>query len=44
MDAIQRSDSYKWLDAIKSEMEFIEINDVWILVDLLERVRSIGCK
>ena len=32
-DAMQRSDFDKWLDAIKFEMESIEINDVWTLVD-----------
>ena len=43
-DAMQRSDSDKWLDAIKFKMESIEINDVWTLVDPPAGVRSIGCK
>ena len=29
---------------MKSEMEFIEINGVWILVDPSESIKSIGCK
>ena len=44
MDAIQRSDSDKWLDAIKSEIESIEIIGVWILVDPSKEVRPIGYK
>ena len=44
MDAIQRSDSDKWLKAMKSEMESMKANDVWILVDPPEEVKSIGCK
>ena len=44
MDALQRSDSEKWLEAMKSEMESMEINNVWTLVDLPEGVKPIGCK
>ena len=44
MEAMQRSDSQKWLDVIKSEMESMEINSVWTLVDPFERIKSIGCK
>ena len=44
MDAMQRPDSEKWLEAMKSEMESMEINSVWILVDLLEGIKLIGCK
>ena len=44
MDAMQRSDSDKWLEAMKSEMESMKINDVWILVDPLEEIKPIGCK
>ena len=44
MDAMQRSDSEKWLEAMKSEMESMKANDVWTLVDLPEGVKSIGCK
>ena len=43
-DAMQRSDSDKWLDAIKFEMESMKINDVWTLVDPPTEVRSIECK
>ena len=44
MDAIQRSDSEKWLGAMKSEMESMDINSVWTLVDPPEGVKPIGCK
>ena len=44
MDALQRSDSEKWLEAMKSEMESMEINSVWTLVDPPEGVKPIGCK
>ena len=44
MEAMQRSDSQKWLEAMKSEMESMEINSVWTLVDPLEGIKLIGCK
>ena len=44
MEAMQRPDSQKWLDTIKSEMESMEINGVWILVDLPEGIKFIQCK
>ena len=43
MEAMQRSNSQKWLDAMKSEIESMEINSVWILVDPLEGIKFIGC-
>ena len=44
MDATQMADSEEWLKAMRSEMESMKINDVWILFDLLEGVKPIGCK
>ena len=44
MDAMQRSDFDKWLDAMKSEMESMKINDIWTLVNPPEEIRPIGCK
>ena len=44
MDALQRSDFERWLEAMKSKMESIEINSVWTLVDPPEGVKPIGCK
>ena len=44
MDAMQRSDSEKWLEAMKSEMESMMVNDVWTLVDPPKGVKSIGYK
>ena len=44
MDAMQRSDSDLWLEAMKSEMESMEVNNVWTLVDPPEGVKPIGCK
>ena len=44
MDAMQRSDSELWLNAMRSEMESMEINSVWTLVDPPEGIKPIGCK
>ena len=44
MDTMQRSDSDKWLDAMRSEMKSIKVNDVWTLVDPPEGVKPIECK
>ena len=44
MDALQRFDYEKWLEAMKSKMEFMEINSVWTLIDPLEGVKPIECK
>ena len=44
MDALQRSDSEAWLGAMRSEMESMEINNVWTLVDPPEGIKPIGCK
>ena len=44
MDALQRSDSERWLEAMKSKMESMEINSVWTLVDPPKGVKPIGCK
>ena len=44
MDVMQRSDSELWLGAMKSEMESMEINHVWTLVDAPEGIKPIGCK
>ena len=42
MDALQRSNSKAWLGAMRSEMESMEINNVWTLVDLPKRIKPIG--
>ena len=44
MDALQRSDSKAWLRAMRSEMEPMDINNVWTLVDPPEGIKPIGCK
>ena len=44
MDAMQRSDFDKWLEAMKSEIESMKINDIWTFINPLEGVKSIGCK
>ena len=41
VDALQRSNSKTWLRAMRSEMESMEINNVWTLVDLPERIKPI---
>ena len=42
--AIQSSDSQKWIDAMNEECKSMQDNDVWDLVPLLEGVKPIGCK
>ena len=37
-------DFEKWLDAMKSEIDSMHSNQVWILVDQLEDIVPIGCK
>ena len=44
MDAMQRPDFEKWLEAMKFEMESMKVNDVWTLVDAPEGVKPIECK
>ena len=44
MEAMQRLNFKKWLETMKSEMESMEINSVWILVDPPEGIKSIGYK
>ena len=44
IDAMQMSDSDKWLEAMKSKMESMKINNVWTLVDLPEGIKPIRCK
>ena len=44
MEAMQRPDSQKWLEAMKSEMESMVINSVWTLVDPSKGIKPIGCK
>ncbi|RDY04901.1 hypothetical protein CR513_11324, partial [Mucuna pruriens] len=42
--AMQSSNSQKWIDAMKDELKSIQDNDVWDLVKLPEGVKPIGCK
>lgn len=37
-------DSEKWLEAMKSEMDAMDTNQVWTLVDPPEGIKPIGCK
>ena len=43
-DVMNSSDSGRWLEAMKSEMEYMYQNKVLTLVDPLEGVKPIGCK
>jgi len=38
------SNSQNWINAMKDEMKSMQGNDVWDLVEFLERVKPIGCK
>ncbi|RDX64379.1 hypothetical protein CR513_57076, partial [Mucuna pruriens] len=42
--AMQSSNSQKWIDAMKDELKYMQDNDVWDLIELLEGVKPIGCK
>ncbi|KAL0388002.1 UNVERIFIED_CONTAM: hypothetical protein Sradi_2682000 [Sesamum radiatum] len=37
-------DLEKWHEAIKSKMDSMSSNQVWMLVDQLKGVKAIGCK
>ena len=41
---LNSSKSYKWLEAMKSKMDFMYINQVLTLVEPLEGIKLIGCK
>jgi len=44
MEAISNIDYKKWFRANKSEMNSMYTNYIWILVDLPEMIKLIGCK
>ncbi|KAK8523055.1 hypothetical protein V6N12_073766 [Hibiscus sabdariffa] len=43
-EALSSSDSEKWLEAMRSEMDSMSDNQVWTLVEPPEGVKPIGCK
>ena len=43
-EAVLSSDSEKWHDAMKSEMQSMYDNQVWNLIDPPEGIKTIGCK
>ncbi|WRX11052.1 Reverse transcriptase [Theobroma cacao] len=43
-EAMLDIDYEKWLEAMKSEMDAMDTNQVWTLVDPLEGIKPIGCK
>ncbi|KAL4364269.1 hypothetical protein GQ457_04G017460 [Hibiscus cannabinus] len=43
-EAVSSPDSEKWLEAMRSEMDSMSENQVWILVEQPEGVKPIGCK
>ena len=44
MDAMQRTDSKKWLEVMKFKIESMKINNMWTLVDPPEGIKPIRCK
>ena len=42
--ALQGSNSHKWIDAMKDEIKSMEDNGVWDLVELPQGSKPIGCK
>ena len=43
-ESLNSSESYQWLNAMKSEMDSMYTHQVWTLVDPPERIKPIGCK
>ena len=43
-EAVMNSDSDKWLNTMKFEMDSMYTNQVWTLIDALKGVTPIGCK
>ena len=43
-EAVMSNDSDKWLEAMKFEIDFIYVNQVWTLIDASEGVTSIDYK
>ena len=43
-EAVMSSDSDKWLNAMKYEIDSMYTNQVWTLIDAPEGVTLIGCK
>ena len=43
-EAINSPDSKKWLEAMKSEMQYMYDNQVWNLIDPTDSLKIIGCK
>ena len=44
LEAVMNSDSDKWLNTVKSEIDSMYANQVWTLVDAPKGVTPIGCK
>ncbi|RDY08220.1 hypothetical protein CR513_07571, partial [Mucuna pruriens] len=42
--AMQSSNSQKWIDAMKDKIKPMQDNDIWDFVELSEGVKPIGCK
>ena len=43
-EAIYSPDSEKWLEAMKSEIQSMYDNQVWILIDPTDDLKTIRCK
>ena len=43
-EAMVGPDSEKWLEAMQSEMQSMNDNQVWTLIDPPEGIKAIGCK
>jgi hypothetical protein len=43
-EAVNSQEKSKWVGAMVEEMESLHKNQMWDLVELLERKRAIGCK
>ena len=43
-EAVMSSDSNKWLNTMKFEMDSMYVNQVWTLIDSPKDMTPIGCK
>jgi hypothetical protein len=43
-EAVNNHDAEKWIKAMNEELESIQKNDVWVLTDLPNQRKAIGCK
>ena len=43
-EAMNNEHSSEWLDAMKDEIEYMNANEVWDLVEISKGAKTVGCK